>query len=83
MEAIVAVVRAVAPKPVNVLVGMAAVKASLAELSAAGVRRLSLGGALYRVSMDALVKTAQALRDGNVTAAASAMSGSEIAALLP
>jgi len=83
IEAIVAVVRAVAPKPVNVLVGMAAVKASLAELCGAGVRRFSLGGALYRVSMEALVKTARALRDGNVTAAADAMPGSEIAALLP
>ncbi len=45
---IAAVVAAVAPKPVNVLVGSDFT--SVAELSMAGVRRISVGGALARVA---------------------------------
>jgi len=47
MESVRRVVRAVAPKPVNVLIGPGA---PLKELEAAGARRISLGGALYRVA---------------------------------
>ncbi len=45
---IVAVVRAVAPKPVNVLVGSDF--ATVSELAALGVRRISVGGALARAA---------------------------------
>jgi methylisocitrate lyase len=45
---IIAVVRAVAPKPVNVLVGSDF--ATAAELASLGVRRISVGGALARVA---------------------------------
>jgi 2-methylisocitrate lyase-like PEP mutase family enzyme len=45
---IVAVVQAVSPKPVNVLVGSDF--ASVAELAAMGVRRISVGGALARAA---------------------------------
>ena len=45
-EAIAAVVTAVAPKPVNVLVGSDFTTVS--ELAAIGVRRISVGGALAR-----------------------------------
>ena len=83
MDAIVAVVRAVAPKPVNVLIGPEHGAASLAELSAAGVRRVSVGGALYRVAMSALAEAAASLRRGELTAVRGAIPGSEIAALLP
>lgn len=83
MDAIHAVVRAVAPKPVNVLIGPGDGAVPLARLSAAGVRRVSVGGALYRVAMGALVKTASALRDGNLASVTGAIAGSEIAALLP
>jgi 2-methylisocitrate lyase-like PEP mutase family enzyme len=55
----------------------------LARLSAAGVRRVSLGGALYRMAMSSLVRTAQTLRAGDLTAVSGAIPGSEIAALLP
>lgn len=81
MEAIVAVVRAVAPKPVNVLIGPSRGAVPLARLSAAGVRRVSLGGALYLRAMAALAETAQALRDGDLAAVRGAIAGSEIAAL--
>jgi 2-methylisocitrate lyase-like PEP mutase family enzyme len=83
MEAIVAVVCAVAPKPVNVLIGPEHGAVSLAELSAAGVRRISVGGALYRVTMSALVEAAAALRRGELGVVRGAIAGSEIAALLP
>ncbi len=83
MDAIVAVVRAVAPKPVNVLIGPAAGAVPLAQLSEAGVRRVSVGGALYRVAMSALVKSAGDLRHGNLVCVTGAISGGEIAALLP
>lgn len=46
LEDIVAVVRAVAPKPVNALVGSSF--ATVEELARAGVRRISVGGALAR-----------------------------------
>jgi 2-methylisocitrate lyase-like PEP mutase family enzyme len=83
MDAIVAVVRAVAPKPVNVLIGPDDGAVPIAELSAAGVRRVSVGGALYRVAMSALVKAAQALRGGDLTVVTGAIPGREIATLLP
>ncbi len=83
MASIVAVVRAVAPKPVNVLIGPQNETVPLAQLSTVGVRRVSVGGALYRVAMTSLVKAAQALRDGDLSAVTDAVSGSQIAALLP
>jgi 2-methylisocitrate lyase-like PEP mutase family enzyme len=83
MDAIVAVVRAVAPKPVNVLIGPDDGAVPIAQLSAAGVRRVSVGGALYRVAMTAAVRTAQALRGGDLASVTGAIRGSEIAALLP
>ncbi|MBV9718738.1 MAG: isocitrate lyase/phosphoenolpyruvate mutase family protein [Candidatus Eremiobacteraeota bacterium] len=83
MAAIVAVVAAVSPKPVNVLIGPADGALPLARLAAVGVRRISVGGALYRVAMTALMKAAHALRDGDLTAVTGALRGSEIARLLP
>jgi 2-methylisocitrate lyase-like PEP mutase family enzyme len=83
MDAIRAVVRAVAPKPVNVLIGPRTGAVPLATLSAAGVRRVSLGGALYRRAMAALVESAQALRAGELAAGGGGVSMAEISALLP
>jgi 2-methylisocitrate lyase-like PEP mutase family enzyme len=81
MEAIRAVVRAVAPKPVNVLIGPGV---QLSELSAACVRRVSLGGALYRCAMGGLVAAAEALRAGDLPAAVcDGVPGRELAELLP
>jgi 2-methylisocitrate lyase-like PEP mutase family enzyme len=82
MEAIVAVVRAVAPKPVNVLIGPANATVTLTQLSAAGVRRVSVGGALYRRTMMALLETAQRLHAGDLSAFAGTIPGSEIATLI-
>jgi 2-methylisocitrate lyase-like PEP mutase family enzyme len=81
MEAINAVVRAVAPKPVNVLIGPGV---QFTELAAAGVRRVSLGGALYRRAMGGLVAAAEALRAGDIpTAVLGAVPGRDLVDLLP
>ena len=82
MDAIRAVVAAVTPKPLNVLIGPSK-PVPLAELSEAGVRRVSVGGALYRSAMTSLVETARALRGGDLCVFTGAISGSEISGLLP
>jgi methylisocitrate lyase len=55
-EEISAVVRAVAPKPVNVLVG--GNFTTVAELAALGVRRISVGGALARAAWSGFLQAA-------------------------
>jgi len=82
LDAIGAVVRAVAPKPVNVLIGPRSGAVSLAALSEVGVRRVSVGGALYRCAMRELVDVAEALLAGDLGAVARGIPGDTIAALL-
>jgi 2-methylisocitrate lyase-like PEP mutase family enzyme len=62
-EQIEAVVAAVAPKPVNVLVS-GATEMSLADYKAMGVRRVSVGGGLAVVGWHAVAQAAQGLADG-------------------
>jgi len=69
MAAILAVVKAVAPKPVNVLLGPRSGMVPFADLAAAGVRRVSLGGALYRVAVRQLETAAIALAAGDIAGA--------------
>jgi 2-methylisocitrate lyase-like PEP mutase family enzyme len=63
LEAIRRVCAAVAPKPVNVLAGMGGANFPLAELEAAGVRRISLGGALARAALGALMRAGREMKD--------------------
>jgi 2-methylisocitrate lyase-like PEP mutase family enzyme len=56
-EQISAVVQAVAPKPVNVLVGSDF--ATVSELAELGVRRISVGGALARAAWTGFLETAK------------------------
>ncbi len=56
-EQIEAVVKAVAPKPVNFL-GGGAFGFTVSDLAAMGVRRISVGGSLARVAMHAFIRTA-------------------------
>jgi len=58
---ITAVVQAVAPKPVNVLVGSDF--ATVAELAALGVRRISVGGALARVAWSGFLDAAKEIAE--------------------
>lgn len=83
MAAIRAVVRAVAPKPVNVLIGPATGPVPLPALAEAGVRRVSLGGALYLRAQRALTEAAAALASGNIAGALGGIPSREIADLLP
>jgi 2-methylisocitrate lyase-like PEP mutase family enzyme len=56
-EHIEAVVKAVAPKPVNFLAGWA-MEFKVSDIAAMGVRRISVGGSLSRAAMHAFIKTA-------------------------
>ena len=60
-EEIAAVVRAVAPKPVNVLVG--ADFATVDDLARLGVRRISVGGALARAAWSGFLAAASEIAD--------------------
>ena len=81
-DAIRAVARAVAPKTINV-VGPGTGPVPLAILAEAGVKRVSLGGALYRRAMDGLVEAATALAAGDIAGAMPALTSGQIAGLLP
>lgn len=83
MAAIEAVVRAVAPLPVNVVVGPRSGLVPVAVLAAAGVKRISLGGALYRHGMGALAAAADQLRGGQLGFLAAAPSSASLNQLLP
>ena len=63
LEAIKAVCAAVAPHPVNVLTGIKGLAFSVADLGAAGVRRISLGGVLSRLAFGALIGAAQEMKE--------------------
>ncbi|MBW3568360.1 MAG: isocitrate lyase/phosphoenolpyruvate mutase family protein, partial [Proteobacteria bacterium] len=80
MAAIRHVVAAVAPVPVNVLIGPRTGPVPLSELTDAGVKRVSLGGALYRQAMTAVVEAATRLTDGDLaaTSVSSSAAGSDI-----
>ncbi|AYC32027.1 isocitrate lyase/phosphoenolpyruvate mutase family protein [Pseudomonas cavernae] len=58
-EEIAAVVRAVAPRPVNVVMGLSGVSLSVAELADLGVKRVSVGSALARAAYGAFFRAAQ------------------------
>ncbi|MES3002724.1 MAG: isocitrate lyase/phosphoenolpyruvate mutase family protein [Pseudomonadota bacterium] len=60
---IATIVRAVAPKPVNVLVWKSG--ASLDQMAQLGVRRVSVGGALARTAWAGALAAAQQLREGS------------------
>ena len=63
-EQIEAVVKAVAPKPVNFLNG-GAFGFTVSDIAAMGVRRISVGGSLARVAMHAFIRTATEIaKDG-------------------
>ncbi|MCA9134055.1 MAG: isocitrate lyase/phosphoenolpyruvate mutase family protein [Planctomycetales bacterium] len=81
MGAIGAVVRAVAPKPVNVVLGPQSGPVPLQELQRIGVRRVSLGGALYRYTLRALSEVADKMAQGDLAAACGGLPASEIVPL--
>ncbi|HEX2638709.1 MAG TPA: isocitrate lyase/phosphoenolpyruvate mutase family protein [Gemmatimonadales bacterium] len=77
MADIAAVVRAVAPRPVNVLVGSDF--ATVAELAGAGVRRISVGGALARAAWTGFLAAAREIaEEGTFTSLGRTVSHAEL-----
>lgn len=62
-EEIEAVVKAVAPKPVNIVVGLGIAGLSLTDLAAMGVKRVSLGSSLVRAAYHNMFLAAEEIRD--------------------
>lgn len=75
-EDIAAMVRAVAPKPVNVL--MFGPGLTVAELADLGVRRISVGGALARVAWGAVLSAAEQIKCGSFDGLAAAAPGKRL-----
>jgi 2-methylisocitrate lyase-like PEP mutase family enzyme len=77
-EQIEAVVKAVAPQPVNFLAS-GALGFTVSDLAAMGVRRISVGGSLARVAMAAFVRTATEIaNDGKFDGFARLISNAEL-----
>ncbi len=80
-EDISAVVRAV-DRPVNVIMGLQGAQLSLAELSALGVKRISVGSALARAALGAFLRAAREMHDrGTFEFAAEAVTFRDITAM--
>ncbi|HEX3071458.1 MAG TPA: isocitrate lyase/phosphoenolpyruvate mutase family protein [Thermoanaerobaculia bacterium] len=60
-QEIAAIVKAVAPKPVNVLVSSPSPDLTVARLTGLGVRRISVGSALARVAWGAFIRAARSI----------------------
>ena len=77
-EQIAAIVAAVAPKPVNLLVGSIS-RLTMPEIAALGVRRVSVGGALARSAWGGFMRSAKLLAEqGRFDGFADAASGQEL-----
>ena len=77
-EQIAAVVSAVAPRPVNLLIGWAS-DLTLADAAALGVRRVSVGGALARAAWGGFQRAAKQIAElGRFDAFADAAPGAEL-----
>ena len=77
-EQIAAVVAAVAPKPVNLLIGSAR-GFSVADVAALGVRRISVGGALARAAWGGFLRAARSIaEDGRFDALADGPTGAQL-----
>jgi 2-methylisocitrate lyase-like PEP mutase family enzyme len=69
-------------RPVNALMGLQGVQLSVADLSALGVRRVSVGSALCRTALGAFLRAArEILEHGTFTFASEAASAREISAI--
>ncbi len=76
-----AVVRAVAPRPVNVLLGLSSSALTLDDLNELGVRRVSVGSSLARAALGGFLRAARELRGGSVAYASDAIPFAELNAL--
>jgi 2-methylisocitrate lyase-like PEP mutase family enzyme len=83
LDAIRAVCAAVSPRPVNALAGGKGGALTIANLAAAGVRRISVGSALTRAAFGAFVRAAREIADtGTFTFGHDAVSFAELTAFM-
>ena len=82
MSEVVAIVKAVAPKPVNIVVGTMEGAVSVAELLKAGVKRISMGVALYMRVMADLRVAAKQLADGDTATSSTGLNFREASKLI-
>ena len=82
MDAVRAIVKAVAPKPVNIVVGTMSGVVPWRELQQAGVKRLSMGASLYTRVMADLKKAAAQLAEGDLAVASQGLSFREIKSMI-
>ena len=76
-EQIAAVVKAVSPKPVNLLIGASGL--SVAEAADLGVRRISVGGSLARTAWAGFMRAAREMAEqGTFTELAKGYPGGEL-----
>jgi len=79
LNEIAAIVKAVSPKPVNVIVHRRHPDLTVSKLADLGVRRISVGSALARVAWGAFMRAAQEIAtEGTFTAFGDAASGHEL-----
>jgi 2-methylisocitrate lyase-like PEP mutase family enzyme len=83
MAAVETIVKAVHPKPVNIVVGTKSETPTVAQLSAAGVKRISTGSALYNHAAAAVQAAAEALAQGDLATSTTGMSMRQVVALIP
>jgi len=82
LEAIKTVCTAVS-KPVNVVMGLQGQPFSVEELSAAGVRRISVGGSFARAAYGAFIRAAEEVKSlGTFTYAKTAIPDAKISQLM-
>jgi 2-methylisocitrate lyase-like PEP mutase family enzyme len=82
LDALVTIATAVAPTPVNVLISPADKVLTVAELQKAGVKRISLGPALYTHAMGAIEQATKALLTGDLTSVTTGISFERMGELL-
>ena len=70
-------VKAVGPKPVNLLIGGVS-EFTLSDVAAMGVRRISVGGGLARAAWGGFMRAAQGLADGRFDGFKDAAAGNEL-----
>jgi len=82
LEAIRTVCAAV-DRPVNVVMGLVGIDATVADLAAAGVKRISVGGSFARAALGALVRAAREVKEqGTFTYARDTLPDREASALM-
>lgn len=69
-------------KPVNLVMGLSGSTLTTAQLADAGVRRISLGGALARAALGGLLRAAKEIQAGSYTFLDDAATGAEIAGFM-